>query len=785
MNGLPRSTNNFSGSAFHPSGATSCLRLPSYGHKRHFWATIVTTAAVLLVPIGAWAASCKSNPGTGCSGARQPAVCSPVEVGVGQSGHCQTVGKAAQELECACVGTAAPPPPDPCSSRAAIGKKIVCNINRPNVTKHETEYPNIVFAPNDIVDVSADGCVQTGGVGDTWKRYVNPIGPGLYHGLVRIPTEPTTKGALVRIKDVIGRRLLVTGAGLPESQLVLHLGYEDNDYSDNGYDNHDDGTDDQCKTDASKGVDGGPAHVTITIFRKIKPDDLSSHFDFDVLSNASPDPNGLPFNPQWSWQIRNPGQVPNASLCHNFSARGLLEPFGSPSFADCTDQADSTSVDLPVGIKETICHVLKWPPYTNDTFSGHVNWFPVTVEGHAAWGDHGIDDDYTFGFQFPGTTCKPPTGDNRLSLNGRCGLHVEFDSDETIDNYTEVDEWQKLHDDVDAWEEQKNDKVPPNPVAIAAAKEEIQKRFDGHTILTGMFGVDSEHEPKAELHPLFAMATLRDNFENVSGDEVWLMFVRNQGDEGYCSSQIWGSGFEDYTFRLPWRAGMAKVDVNWDQTRFRGSDGTSGPTVAVLPPPAPEPGVFVTFHLGPAVPSSYIFDPGASVPFIYGALHLKWAIASHPFPSVPSAALGSHGVLPSPAEQKGAPLGCVAGACPPARSEARETEGTEEADEIEHKLAAAIVQLAQPQRKQVKHARVIVGSRIAATHILPPTGPVRMLRTPLAIARVGGLHAIQVGPASRKEARDLAEIRALCTATNNAPAGLPPDFCAGAGQTNP
>ena len=65
-----------------------------------------------------------------------------------------------------------------------------------------------------------------------------------------------------------------------------------------------------------------------------------------------------------------------------------------------------------------------------------------------------------------------------------------------------------------------------------------------------MFGLDGEHDLKAEFIGC-AMATLRDSFENDPSDEVWLMFARNQGDEGYCSSQIWGAGFEDYTVRLP------------------------------------------------------------------------------------------------------------------------------------------------------------------------------------------------------------------------------------------
>jgi len=76
----------------------------------------------------------------------------------------------------------APPKPKPsfdprCSDRTATGV-IQCVITMPPVNQHETPYPAVVFAPGDVVDAYADGCVQTGGHGDTWKRYVNPFGNG-------------------------------------------------------------------------------------------------------------------------------------------------------------------------------------------------------------------------------------------------------------------------------------------------------------------------------------------------------------------------------------------------------------------------------------------------------------------------------------------------------------------------------------------------------------------------------------------------------------------------------
>src|SRR5205085_7440967 len=97
-------------------------------------------------------------------------------------------------------------------------------------------------------------------------------------------------------------------------------------------------------------------------------------------------------------------------------------------------------------------------------------------------------------------------------------------------------------------------------------------------------------------------------------DDAWLMFVRNRGDEGFCSSQLWDAGFEDYTFRLPWLPGMTDVDVNSMKTQFEGTGGASGPDVYKILPPAAGAGVYVRFHLGPS----------SSNPLMDGVLHLVW-----------------------------------------------------------------------------------------------------------------------------------------------------------------
>jgi hypothetical protein len=136
-------------------------------------------------------------------------------------------------------------------------------IDRPNVKRPSSDYPQIHFRPRDRVRLAAGGCVQTGGTGQTWKRYVNPSGPNtprLYYGRFYTPAICGT-GPLVRLRDVVGRWISVPddkAADCAGGLMNLRLGYVDDNYDDNGYWEHDDGTENQCQ-----GV--GPAWVTVEI----------------------------------------------------------------------------------------------------------------------------------------------------------------------------------------------------------------------------------------------------------------------------------------------------------------------------------------------------------------------------------------------------------------------------------------------------------------------------------------------------------------------------------------
>ena len=67
----------------------------------------------------------------------------------------------------------------------------IWKIEYPSVDRSLTDYPAITFNPGDVVTLDAGGCVQSGGFGSTWKRYVNPDdGSGhldsQYYGTVQI-----------------------------------------------------------------------------------------------------------------------------------------------------------------------------------------------------------------------------------------------------------------------------------------------------------------------------------------------------------------------------------------------------------------------------------------------------------------------------------------------------------------------------------------------------------------------------------------------------------------------
>jgi hypothetical protein len=358
----------------------------------------------------------------------------------------------------------------------------VCKITEPNVTVATEPFNQITYMPGDDVTVDAGGCVQTGGHGRTWKLYVNPQGPNsdkLYHGLIFVPGA---SNAMERIGQ--NHRVFHVSPVANPKTLFVRLGYEDDNYKDNGYWGHDDGTGDQCKN-------VGNAFVTVTIVHHtvaVTPTPVKP-LPLDPVKAAFDD-NGMLFTPTWAYE--SGGVLKSTSeLCPNGIPKCTHETVGfdSPSFP-------------------------KTPGFCNG--SGHFNWSTATFAGKVFWDSHsGTDDDYNMWLLGTTKFSMPLTKDNDGPPGHFEGVHLEYDSDETIDNYTST-WWNGFHQAVD------------DSDAKARAKVD-----NADTVAVGLLGLDCVHDCLTEIHPVLALA-MRVN-DHPAGVDRWSFFARNHGDEGFCS----------------------------------------------------------------------------------------------------------------------------------------------------------------------------------------------------------------------------------------------------------
>jgi hypothetical protein len=265
-----------------------------------------------------------------------------------------------------------------------------------------------------------------------------------------------------------------------------------------------------------------------------------------------------------------------------------------------------------------VCNAEQYEPGKSNSpplygVAGHVNWAAGTYVGRIKWETHstpGTDDDYNFDFY-------PAGGAGLTSV--RDNLEVEFDSDETIDHFN-TPWWNTLHHAVDNSDD--------NAVNNALFKEP-DGSIGRYAIVTGLIGLEMCHAGNNELHPAWAVA-IRVKDDDPS-DEVWAMFVRRSGNEGFCSgSQHYVTDLPNdaYTFRLPWRPGATGVNVGSATTFLAASSGASGPNVQS----AQNQGLLVSFTLPTP---QFVAGICANCNRINGELHLNWQGGQGPAP-IPS-----------------------------------------------------------------------------------------------------------------------------------------------------
>lgn len=313
-------------------------------------------------------------------------------------------------------------------------------------------------------------------------------------------------GGLVRLQSLVGRPLTIP-TPLPPGNSFLSLGYEDRDYRDNGYSNHGNGSGDQCRLDR----DGGPAWVSLTI--RHSPDQPMDLAPLDLVATQL-DANGALLNPRFFWETRHAGHPDIAALCDGFpyksrsdESRGVF--LGNPP---CT--TDITGIDVASGFNAVLCRASGSP----DKLHGHANWFPATVAGRVSWAGHSDwiqkgDDDYSFRLY--------PAKGGMLTAPHPNAIEVEFDAEETVDHFGSA-WWRSFQNAVE-----RDDGAATERAAASLMVD------DREAIVTGLASISADHDATAQLHPVYAMAL---HLSNRPGDDRWAFFVRNWGNQGFCSS---------------------------------------------------------------------------------------------------------------------------------------------------------------------------------------------------------------------------------------------------------
>lgn len=487
-------------------------------------------------------------------------------------------------------------------------------IDQPVVNAASFTYPSVELAESDLVTVTADGCVQTAGSGSTWKRYVNPSGSnsgppgGYYYGTIFIKGGITSKGPLNADGTPIQFLTPLTEhqpaqifieplEGLPaQAPRFLTLGYVDDNYSDhggNGYWGHDNGNNDQCANtslNAPSGQFGGPAFVKLHIVHHAaNPLASVPPKEWDLVS-PSLDANGILLNPEWGWQVTG-GQI---------GKDGSFDPTCLPGCTSQQPEMDTFDISTTTFKMKVAAEFGDLCNYHEGTNNGHLNWDEATYHGQVFWvthdgGENG-DDDYNMRLATPVFHADPAGTTLGNTQNGdEINIGMEFDSDETIDNFDQSPFWSAFHSMVD---NQGDD-------ATGAA-------INGHdAVVIALMGFDEVHAQYTELHPVHVLAVRESppGARNL-GNDRWFFFARNWGDEGGCSHLQHNLLANELTIQLPDPLG-----------------GLTGLKATMHPNPAAfgddsrldffsssSEGTFVTFHLP---------DPSAQG-LDFGEFELSW-----------------------------------------------------------------------------------------------------------------------------------------------------------------
>lgn len=369
---------------------------------------------------------------------------------------------------------------------------------------------------------------------------------------------------------------------------------------------------------------GSPIEVSrvVNAQQGCKPGETPFKLVAQQFSKNAPqiDVNGFLLNPQWQWQVDCPPPIvdgkPKPTL-ENFP--DSIDPdMCNSRFTKCSD--NQTSFD-GVGI----CPMCNLGRKRKNRELGHVNWFTVTYTGDICFHNRSYPDmDYTFSlipkmgagltrWNHPSKPDQKGVPEDRTKLP--LAIHVEFDSRETV-NFFRSDLWSKFRDYANPcrwWDFR-------NPCDEAKAMSMISKR---RAVVIGLMGLDSEHDIYSESHPVYAMAIeVNDSLD----DNTWIVFARNTGTEGNCSSEEHplnsdGQLLKTLKLLIPPPLNATVNEVSASSTQFFSNTGTCPELGYYTNDQYSEDneGVLITFDLQPCT-------QGNCDSLIEGEIHLNWNV---------------------------------------------------------------------------------------------------------------------------------------------------------------
>jgi hypothetical protein len=412
---------------------------------------------------------------------------------------------------------------------------------------------------------------------------------------------------------------------------------------------------------------------------------------YDLVTQTFDPDNGLPLNPMLGSQTWASHQLADPSLC------GGGDPWKPP----CTIQ--NVRIDNNV----SKCELSEGP------LKGHANWGLATYEGRVYWENHSYylqDDDYSFLLYRDDLAGMTKFDVDKGFYQGY--LHSEFNSDQTINDF-HTWYWDTLHQAVDADAGKGGVMGSWDGFHIAVPPyTKTRQIFDGNeAIVMGLYGLDCAHDCGAELHPVYALAI---HVKDDPADDTWAIFVRNWGDEGYCSSgqeriQPVDQPFTfSFRFKRPGATQVSSIPAAVSDpagefgTSFFGGSDQGGAGLAVFAPIlVPNQGAVMTFALPPSSQGGRI----------NGMLHLKWTVAAQ-------------ANIPAPyREQPWTTPARFAGFVPPS--------GAERAEGPEGQFTPTLVKMTPEQRTALEKSLATPRPRPTPVKLAPKPAPARQRVKPV------------------------------------------------------